>query len=116
MPTARQPCSFASCPTTPPTAPLAAETSTVSPALGAQYSSRPIHAVAPGMPHTPRYADSGTSLGSTTVKPSPWERAYICQPSEPTTWSPTLNFGLFDSTTWPTVPPTMTSPISTYLV
>ena len=54
MPTARQPLIFAICPTTLPTAPEAADTTTVSPAFGWQMSSRPTHAVTPGMPSTPR--------------------------------------------------------------
>lgn len=41
MPTTRQPCSLASCPTTDPTAPVAAATATVSPALGVPICIRP---------------------------------------------------------------------------
>jgi hypothetical protein len=54
MPTARAPFSFASWPTTLPTAPEAAVTTTVSPAFGAQMSFRPTQAVTPGMPTGPR--------------------------------------------------------------
>ena len=54
MPTARAPQIFASCPTTLPTAPEAADTTTVSPALGWPISFRPKYAVMPGMPSTPR--------------------------------------------------------------
>ena len=45
---------FASWPTTLPTAPDAADTSTVSPAFGCPISFRPNQAVSPGMPRTPR--------------------------------------------------------------
>ncbi len=54
MPTARAPAARASCPTMEPTAPVAAETSTVSPALGAMILLRPYQAVTPGMPTGPR--------------------------------------------------------------
>ena len=50
MPTARQPASLASWPTTPPTAPEAAETTMVSPAFGSMMRLSPYHAVTPGMP------------------------------------------------------------------
>jgi hypothetical protein len=50
MPTTRQPLIFAIWPTSPPTAPAAPETTTVSPALGLPTSSRPKYAVTPGMP------------------------------------------------------------------
>ena len=53
-PTARQPFALASWPTTVPTAPLAALTTTVSPALGAMILFSPYHAVTPGMPTVPR--------------------------------------------------------------
>jgi len=54
MPTARQPLSFAIWPTALPTAPEAADTTTVSPGFGWQMSSSPTQAVTPGMPTTPR--------------------------------------------------------------
>ena len=54
MPTARQPHSFASWPTTLPTAPEAADTITVSPGFGWPISFRPKYAVMPGMPMMPR--------------------------------------------------------------
>jgi len=41
-------------PATWPTAPVAAETNTVSPSLGLQIWVRPYQAVKPGMPSTPR--------------------------------------------------------------
>ena len=54
MPTTRQPFSLASWPTTLPTAPLAADTTTVSPAFGAMIWFKPYQAVMPGMPTAPR--------------------------------------------------------------
>ena len=56
MPTVRAPASLASWPTTEPTAPVAADTSTVSPAFGAMILFRPYQAVTPGMP-------SGAEIG-----------------------------------------------------
>src|SRR3954471_24031915 len=112
MPTARQPLILASWPTTLPTAPEAAETTTVSPALGWQISSRPTHAVTPGIPSTPRYAESGTRLASTLLSPLPSDTPYCCQPNMPSTVSPVANLAFFDSTTSPTVPPIITSPSS----
>src|ERR1700754_3682373 len=109
MPTARQPASFASCPTTLPTAPLAALTTTVSPACGAMIRFRPYHAVTPVMPTTPRYADSGTRASSTLVMPRPSDVPNSCQPNMPVTLSPTANDGCFDSITSPAVPPIITS-------
>ena len=49
---AARPC--ASWPTTPPTAPLAASTTMVSPALGSMMWISPTQAVTPGMPTAPR--------------------------------------------------------------
>ena len=54
MPTARHPWILAIWPTTPPTAPEAADTTTVSPAFGCPKSSNPMYAVTPGIPSTPR--------------------------------------------------------------
>src|SRR5262249_47663220 len=110
MPTARQPCSLASWPTTEPTAPDAAETTTVSPALGLPICIRPHHAVMPGMPSTDKAADNGAALGSSLVTMAPFDTAKLCQPEYSATKSPSLNLGFFDFTTWPTVPPTMASP------
>jgi len=98
----------------PPTAPDAALTTTVSPPLGSQIVLSPIHAVTPGIPTAPRYADSGTCVVSTLRSPpgpSPATTAYSCQPPIPTTLSPATNAGERDSTTSPTVPPIITSPI-----
>src|SRR5258706_14401370 len=97
MPTARQPLILAICPTTLPPAPDAADTTTVSPALGWQMSSKPTQAVTPGMPSTPRNACIGTRLASILFRPAPFDKPYCCQPSSPTTLSPAANFGFFDS-------------------
>ena len=71
MPTARQPQALANCPTTLPTAPEAADTTTVSPGFGMQISFMPKYAVRPGMPRQPRKYDSGTLEASTLVSISP---------------------------------------------
>ena len=51
-------------PDTEPTAPEAAETTTVSPGLGWPMSSSPAYAVMPGMPSTPSAVESGAGFGS----------------------------------------------------
>src|SRR3954464_11454546 len=56
----RRPASLASCPAMLPTAPEAAETNMVSPGRTSAMSCTPTQAVSPGMPSTPRYADTGT--------------------------------------------------------
>jgi len=109
MPTARTPACFASCPTTLPTAPLAALTTTVSPAFGAMIRFRPYHAVTPGMPTGPRYAESGTCVSSILRRFLPSDVPNSCQPNMPTTLSPGLKAAFFDSTTSPVVPPIITS-------
>src|ERR1700722_10767646 len=96
-----------------PTAPPAADTTTVSPALGAPISSIPHHAVRPGIPTAPRYAESGIAFGSTFCNSAPVETPYCCHPKYPVTESPGVKLGLLDSTTSPTVPPTITCPIAT---
>src|SRR5256714_5973465 len=109
-PTARQPWIFASCPTTLPTAPAAADTTTVSPAFGLPICVSPYQAVTPGIPRTPRYAEGGASEGSifrTAFASATWN---CCQPPIPVTRSPLRSDGSFDSTTSPTVPPIITSP------
>src|SRR5688572_28955803 len=113
MPTARHPRIFASCPTAEPTAPAAAETTTVSPAFGAPRSYSPTYAVTPGIPAAPRYAEAGTRETSTLRRPAPSDVAHSCQPREPTTASPAAKRGFRDSTTSPTVPPTITPPTGT---
>ena len=59
------------CPTTAPTAPEAAETTTVSPAFGCPMSSRPTYAVWPGMPRTPTAVEIGAAAGSSLRTPAP---------------------------------------------
>src|SRR5574337_2177920 len=109
MPTARRPCRFASCPTTLPTAPLAALTATVSPGFASQIRLSPYHAVTPGIPTAPRYAESGTLVVSTLRMPDPSEVPYSCQPNIASTVSPGCQAGLRLSTTTPAVPPCITS-------
>jgi hypothetical protein len=80
---------LASWPTTPPTAPDAALTATVSPGLGSQIMWRPYQAVTPGMPTAPRYAEIGirlvSILRSPGASPSPDAIEYSCQPPMPRT-------------------------------
>src|SRR3954470_1288956 len=70
MPTARHPLIFASWPTTCPTAPDAAETTTVSPGFGRPISSRPKYAVRPGMPSHESELWIGASAGSILLAPA----------------------------------------------
>ena len=102
-PTARHPLSFAIWPTMPPTAPDAADTTTVSPALGCPTSSSPKYAVRPGIPSTPSAVEIGAAVGSIFRMPLPSDTAYSCQPSRPSTTSPTANPGWLERTTSPTV-------------
>src|SRR5688572_3005571 len=104
MPTARQPLIFATCPTTLPTAPDAADTTTVSPAFGSPILSRPYQAVTPGIPITPSAVDIGAPVVLTFRKPAPGTTAYNCQPSRPVTTSPLEKRGSRDSMTSPTPP------------
>ena len=71
---------MASWPTTEPTAPEAADTTTVSPALGLPIFIRPHHAVMPGMPSTDSAADNGAALGSSFIDMAPLDTAWLCQP------------------------------------
>ena len=59
MPTTRRPRIFPIWPTSDPTAPAAAETTSVSPGFGRPISKRPTHAVSPMWPRSPRCASSG---------------------------------------------------------
>src|SRR5206468_1946827 len=90
MPTARQPLIFAICPTALPTAPEAADTTTVSPLFGSPMSRRPMYAVRPGMPRTPRYAEIGMSVPSILRTFVPSLTPYACHPVRATTLSPGL--------------------------
>jgi hypothetical protein len=115
MPTARQPLIRAIWPTAEPTAPAAEDTSTVSPGCGRPTSSSAKYAVIPGMPRMPSAVEIGASAGSTGRSAAASATAYSCQPSMPSTMSPAARSGLSLRTTWPTTPPTITSPISTGL-
>ena len=85
MPTTRAPARLASCPATEPTAPDAADTTTVSPFFGWQISVTPRYAVAPGMPSTPRYADSGAPCRGSFTNCVARRDQCVCQPRAPTT-------------------------------
>ena len=70
-PTTRSPACLASWPAMLPTAPDAAETNIVSPGRTSAMSKVPTHAVSPGMPSTPRYADTGTpSASGSSARPA----------------------------------------------
>src|SRR5713101_3527455 len=109
-PTARHPLILASWPTIDPTAPDAAETTTVSPGFGWPMSSRPTYAVKPGMPRTPIAVEIGTSRASSLRRSLGFDAAYCCHPSYPATMSPARKSVCRDSTTSLTVCPHMTSP------
>jgi hypothetical protein len=70
MPTALAPPIFASWPTSEPTGPLAAATTTVSPGFGLPISRRPEYAVNPGMPSTPKALLTGAAAGSSLRRPA----------------------------------------------
>ena len=78
MPTARAPKIFASCPTVAPTGPLAAATTTVSPAFGRPIWVRPAYAVKPGMPTTPSAVVTGALPGSSLRTVEPFCTPYFC--------------------------------------
>src|ERR1039457_1540217 len=99
MPTTRQFLILAICPTTAPTAPAAAETTTISPGFGCPVSRSPKYAVMPGMPNTLRYFGNGAILASTFVTPRPSVSAYSCTPNDPETHSPHEKRGLRDALT-----------------
>src|SRR5882757_5855880 len=80
MPTDRAPLILAIWPTSEPTAPEAADTTTVSPALGRPIFISPHHAVMPGMPSTDSAAESGAALGSSFIDMAPLDTAWLCQP------------------------------------
>src|SRR4029078_4968595 len=88
MTTARQPQALATCPTTLPTAPEAAETTTVSPGFGSPMRNNPYHAVTPGIPITPSAADNGAPLVLMRRNPLAPASAYNCQPNRPATIAP----------------------------
>ena len=80
MPTDRAPLIWAICPTAEPTGPVAAATTTVSPAFGFPISRRPAYAVKPGMPSTPRAVVTGAAYGSSLRTCLPGVMAWVCQP------------------------------------
>ena len=80
MPTARAPKIFASCPTVAPTGPLAATTTTVSPAFGRAIWVRSVYAVKPGMPRTPSAVVTGALPGSSLRTVEPFCTPYFCHP------------------------------------
>ena len=63
-----------------PTGPLAAATTTVSPALGWPIWARPAYAVKPGMPSTPSAIVTGALAGSSLRTAVPFCRPYSCHP------------------------------------
>src|SRR2546426_1393375 len=115
MPTALAPASCASCPTSDPTGPLAAATTTVSPGCGLPITRRPPYAVNPGIPSTPRPVVTGAAAGSSLRRPVPFESACVRHPVRARTTSPLTYAGLFETSTCATVSPVITSPISSGL-
>src|SRR5213594_571848 len=112
MPTALAPASWASCPTSDPTGPLAAATTTVSRGCGLPITRRPPYAVNPGIPSTPRPVVIGAAAGSNLRRPVPSESACVRHPVRARTTSPLTYAELFETSTCATVSPVITSPIS----
>ena len=67
----------------------------------------------PGIPRMPSAVDGDAGPGGTWRRPFTGKAAYSCQPAWAITRSPGANPSARDSMTSPTVPPTMTAPIST---
>src|SRR2546428_284034 len=111
MPTALAPASCASCPTSDSTGPLAAATTTVSPGCGLPITRRPPYAVNAGMPSTPRPVVTGAAAGSSLRRPVPSESACVRHPVRAKTTSPLTYSEWFETSTWATVSPVITSPI-----
>src|SRR2546422_4556051 len=80
MPTALAPASWAICPTSDPTGPLAAATTTVSRGCGLPITRRPPYAVNPGIPSTPRPVVTGRS-GRIELAKARAVRERVCPPS-----------------------------------
>src|SRR6266851_2314535 len=112
MPTALAPASCASCPTSDPTGPLAAATTTVSPGCGLAIARRPPYAVNPGMPSTPSPVVTGAAAGSSLRRSAPSESACVRHPVRARTTSPLAYAELFETSTCATLSPVITSPIS----
>ncbi len=118
MPITRAPRILPIWPAVEPTAPAAADITTVSPAL-----TRPIVIIAtwavwPGMPSAPSAVDGGATEASSlrSGSRSGLTAAYWRQPVRPSTRSPTTKFALFEATTSDTVGPYTTSPSCTLLM
>ena len=112
IPTARAPFTLAIWPTAEPTGPVAAATATVSPGFGLPISSSPAYAVNPGIPSTPRAVDTGAADGSSRRTALAGTTEWVCHPENDSTIAPTGTSSDRDSTTSQTVPPSITSPIS----
>jgi hypothetical protein len=76
-------------------------------------SSSPAYAVKPVIPSTPNAVETGAWAGSSLRTCLADARAYDCHPTYASTMSPGRSASSFDSTTSATVPPSITSPIST---
>ena len=87
------------CPTVEPTAPLAAETTNVSPFWGLAKLCIPTYAVVPGIPKTPIEVERGAMSGSIILSFVSSTVGLSCHPVLPSTKSPTLkNFDLLSIT------------------
>src|SRR5215831_8542349 len=93
IPTALAPAILASWPASDPTGPLAAATTTVSPAAGFPITVSPTYAVNPGIPSTPKPVVIGASVGSSFRNPAPLDAAWVRQPVNATTISPLAKSG-----------------------
>ena len=111
MPITRQPLSFAICPAMLPVAPAAPLTTTVSPARGRPRSSIPKYAVMPVPPNTPSAA-TGSVSDVNTRRSFAFTIACVCMPSVPPTRLPTGTLASRDTSTTPTPPARITSPIA----
>src|ERR1700682_4630329 len=77
MPTPLAPAIFASWPTSDPTGPLAAATTTVSPGAGLPITRRPPYAVNPGIPSTPSPVVTGATAGSSLRRSARSDGAWV---------------------------------------
>ena len=100
----------ATCPATEPTAPAAADTTTVSPRAGFPTSTMPTHAVSPGEPSTPSAVETGARDTSTASTASADTTGCVCQPVSPQTMSPGTKRRSFDATTSLTARPITVAP------
>jgi serine/threonine protein kinase len=88
MPTALAPAVFASWPTSDPTGPLAAATTTVSPGAGLPITRRPLYAVNPGIPSTSSPVVTGATAGSSLRRSPRSDSACVRHPVRASTMSP----------------------------